>query len=486
MISLALTRRGLLRAAAACAASLTMPQGLFATDPTAAKPNILFIMLDDLGKEWIGAYGAENIKTPNVDKLAASGMLFSNAYCMPQCTPTRVTLLTGQYPFRHGWVNHWDVPRWGAGCHFDWTRNPSIARIMRSAGYKTAAAGKWQVNDFRVQPEAMVHHGFDDYCMWTGYETGNPASGERYWNPYLHTKDGSRAWKGRFGEDIFSDFLIDFMRRNKDQPLFMYYPMCLPHGPLTTTPLEPDAEGKLERHKAMVRYCDRILGKLVKALDDLGLREKTIIVWTSDNGSGRGFTGAMNGRQVRGGKARTTENGVCIPFIVNCPGLVPQGVKTDALTDFTDLLPTFAELAGAPLPGDSKFDGHSIADVLLGKRKDSKRKWIMAMGGGNSARRTERGVENMYVFRDRVIRDKRYKLFVDSNRQPAKFVDLINDPEEAVNLIDSDDPIVRSSLHKLKAVISMFPEQDSDPIYTPLPAQPWDVAVTAKSQAWKK
>ena len=115
------------------------------------KPNILFILLDDLGKEWVSCYGAEDIQTPTFDKLAAEGIKFNNYYSMPQCTPTRVALMTGQYPFRNGWVNHWDVPRWGGG-HFSWLKNPSIARVMQSAAYKTAVAGKWQINDFRVQP----------------------------------------------------------------------------------------------------------------------------------------------------------------------------------------------------------------------------------------------------------------------------------------------------------------------------------------------
>ena len=210
------------------------------------KPNILFIMLDDLGKEWVSCYGAEDIKTPNVDKLAATGIQFSNAYSMPQCTPTRATLMTGQYPFRHGWVNHWDVPRWGGGCHFDPERNASIARVMKSAGYATAIAGKWQVNDFRVQPEVLVQLGFDDYCMWTGFEGDNPPSAERYWDPYIYTKGGSRTYQGQFGEDIFSDFLIDFMKKHKNDPMFLYYPMCLPHGPFTSTPSEPDVVEKYD------------------------------------------------------------------------------------------------------------------------------------------------------------------------------------------------------------------------------------------------
>ena len=120
------------------------------------QPNIILILVDDLGKEWVTCYGADSIQTPNIDELAESGILFNNVYAMPQCTPTRTTFLTGQYPFRHGWVNHWDVPRWGGGAHFDETLNPSIGIEMKEAGYKTCIAGKWQIDDFRVEPDAMT------------------------------------------------------------------------------------------------------------------------------------------------------------------------------------------------------------------------------------------------------------------------------------------------------------------------------------------
>jgi len=149
------------------------------TIPAAKKPNILFVMVDDLGPEWISCYGAEGIETPYIDELARKGMKFENAYSMPKCTPTRAALLTGQYPFRNGWVNHWDVPRWGAGCHFDWKYYTSFATVMKKAGYTTFAGGKWQINDFRVQKDAMQKHGFDDYCMWTGWESNNSPSQKR-------------------------------------------------------------------------------------------------------------------------------------------------------------------------------------------------------------------------------------------------------------------------------------------------------------------
>ena len=210
--------------------------------------NLVFIMLDDLGKEWISCYGAEDIETPHIDTLAKSGMKFNNFYCMPQCTPTRVTLLTGQYPYRHGWVNHWDVPRWGGGCSFDPKRNPSFPVMIRKAGYATAVAGKWQIDDFRVEPNAMKDAGFDNYCMWTGFESGNRPSRERYQDAFVYEagkKSGTR--KDKFGPDVFTDYLVDFIDENKARPMMIYYPMALPHTPLVPTPDAPNAKEKLEK-----------------------------------------------------------------------------------------------------------------------------------------------------------------------------------------------------------------------------------------------
>ncbi|MDN5216854.1 sulfatase-like hydrolase/transferase [Fulvivirgaceae bacterium BMA12] len=440
--------------------------------PAKKKPNILFIMLDDLGKEWISAYGAEDIKTPNIDELARTGMRFENAYSMPQCTPTRVTLLTGQYPWRHGWVNHYDVPRLGHGGRYDPIMNPSFGRMIRDAGYTTCAAGKWQINDFRLEPEAMVNAGFDEYCMWTGGENGGPstkASQLRYWDPYIHTKEGSKTYKGQFGEDIFSDFIIDFMQRNKEEPMLIYYPMCLPHGPLTTTPTEKNALRE-EQHKAMVRYTDFILKKLINALEELKIRDNTIIVWTTDNGTGVGQIGRMNGRYVRGGKAYLTENGLNAPFIVNCPGTVPQGVVTEALVDFTDLLPTFCDLAGAEIDENFVYDGHSFAPLILGETKTSNREWIMGLGGRFAMLVNDR-ITSAHTFRDRVIRDEKYKSYVDTTGRIYEIIDFLNDPDEQINLIDSSNPEIVTSKKKFQEVVNSLPQKDNSPIY-----QQWDTS----------
>ena len=455
-------------------------------------PNILFILVDDLGKEWISSYGAEDIETPNIDALAKSGLKFNNVYSMPQCTPTRVTLLTGQYPFRHGWVNHWDVPRWGGGAHFDETENPTLVNEMKRAGYKTCIAGKWQIDDFRVEPDALEKVGFDEYCMWTGYEAGIEASAERYWDPYVFTKEGSKTYPGAFGPDIFRDFIIDFLQENKEGPMFVYYPMVLTHTPLVNTPDE-SADDNLGKHKAMVRYTDKIVGQLVKALKQNGLLENTIIVFTTDNGTAQSITGTYKGEQVKGGKSKTLESGICEPFIVSWPGRIKADQESNALIDFTDILPTFLDIAGVnskdkwtDLNASHIIDGKSFKNVLLQGDEASERKWILGMGGGNNARLTENGVENQFKFRDRVLRDERYKLYIDANRKPEKFFDLIQDPFERSNLVDSLKTGEReNSFNDLMEIVKSFPLEDSDPQYKNNPPQEWDVEITAESGTWK-
>lgn len=455
-------------------ASLTFLAASIPVDAEAAPPpNILFIMVDDLGPEWISSYGAELIKTPRIDALASGGMSFQNAYSMPQCTPTRATLLTGQYPFRHGWCNHWDVPRWGAGCHFDWKHNTSFATVLKPAGYVSCVVGKWQINDFRVQPLALKHHGFDHWCMWTGYESHNPPSGNRYWDPYIYTdRTPSKTYEGQFGPDIYTDYLINFMKENRDRPMLMYFPMALTHGPLVHTPDHPDAKTKEQKHRAMVLYTDKLVGRLVDTLDELQIREKTYVFFTTDNGTSGGIRGRMDGREVRGGKAKLTENGPRQPFIVNCPGQVPAGIRTDTLTDFTDMLPTFAELAGVRLQKDMQLDGYSIARVIQGKRKDTARTWMLAMGFGGAAL-DEKGVRPRQEFTDRVIRDKRYKVFV-INARITRLHDLQRDPVEEVNLVASTDPEHQAALRRFQAILESFPEKDARPRYDPTPPQPWD------------
>ena len=441
------------------------------------KPNILLIMVDDLGKDWIGCYGADDIETPRIDQLARSGLRFENAYSMPQCTPTRVTLLTGQYPWRTGWVNHWDVPRWGVA-YFDWGKYTTFASVLRPTGYKSAVAGKWQINDFRLAPDALEKHGFDDWCVWTGYEGENPPSGKRYQDAYVHTREGSRSRTGEFGPDIYCTFLIDFMKRHREEPMLLYFPMALTHGPLVPTPLDPDATGKLGRHKAMVRYTDHLVGRLVDALDVLKLRQRTLLFFTTDNGTGRSVLGRVDGQRPSGGKASLYEGGVCQPFIVNCPGTVAPGV-TDALVDFTDLLPTFAEIAGAAVEPGLELDGRSFAPLLRGETLNSPREWILAMGFGK-ARLTANGVVGRDAYTERVIREKRYKVWVGEDGRVRALYDLARDSLEKDNQVASELPRWQSARDRLQAVADTLPARDGRPRYRQRPRNPWDQVVKSE------
>jgi arylsulfatase A-like enzyme len=179
-----------------------------------------------------------------------------------------------------------------------------------------------------------------------------------------------------------------------------------------------------------------------------------------------------------------TEAGVCAPFIVNCPGLVPAGVEGEALTDFSDMLPTFLELGGGKVPEDFITDGTSIAPLILGKAKDTDREWIMALGHGR-AKLTKDGVRPMKDFATRVIRDKRFKVWVSNAKKIIRLHDLQSDPWEKTNLIDSKLDEHTKALQKFQAVVDSLPDKDAHPVYEPRAANPWDIKLNQDNNTTK-
>ncbi|MBK8980091.1 MAG: sulfatase-like hydrolase/transferase [Planctomycetes bacterium] len=436
-------------------------------DAAVPRPNLVLIVADDLGPEWVGCYGGEDAPTPHIDALAAAGLRLTEAWSMPKCTPTRVTLLTGQYPFRHGWVNHWDVPRWGGGCHFDADLNLTFARVLRDAGYRTAIAGKWQIDDFREEPGDLARHGFEEWCMWTGYEDGNPPSAARYHDPHVQTRDDRGTRAGAFGPDVFCDFLVDFAARHRDEPFVLYYPMVLPHAPLVAPPGADGATTPREKFRAMVRHLDANVGRLTQAIDALGLGARTYVIFTGDNGTDRGRQNRIGDRTVRGGKGLLGENGVRTPFVVRSPGQVPAGATSGALLDTTDLFPTLLGLAGVAAPPGAVLDGHDLSAVLRGADPAGPRTWALTMGGG-TARLLPDGVHPDVVWADRALRGPRYKLVVHE-RRPAHLYDLLEDPGETTDLVGSDAPEVVAERDRLLGVALAQPLRDASPRYAPLP-----------------
>jgi arylsulfatase A-like enzyme len=423
----------------------TMVLGVFTAggaDVSAARrpPNLILILVDDVGCDWIGCYGAAQ-KTPNIDRLAEQGVRFETAWATPICTPTRVELLTGRYPFRTGWTDHHDVPRWG-GKGLDWEKEITFARVLRDAGYATAIAGKWQINDLRKY-EALKLHGFDEHCVWPGYETGNvPPSDERYWNAYLQTNGKREICTNRFGPEVVNDFALDFIRRHQNQPFLLYYPMILCHSPYPTTPFNkanPPHDQK-QIYGDLMTYVDYQVGTITRAVAELGLAERTLILFTGDNGSSTG--GERHGRKYPPGKTRLSDWGVHVPLVVRAPWLAKPGRVVESPVDFSDVFPTFLEAAGVSVPKGLTIDGRSLVPLLQGTATAAqKRAWIFS----------ERG-------RNRTVRDERFKL--DST---GKFWDLRNDPLEQTDLSGSRAPEIVAAREKLQAVLASLPADGPPP-----------------------
>lgn len=332
------------------------------------KPNLIFIFADDIGIPGIGCYGGA-YKTPNLDKLAAGGTRFEYCFAAPLCAPSRSLAMFGRYAFRTGVLNN------GSGGAATPDKEVCIAKTLKTAGYATAMAGKWSQLTLLSTPEEARAWGFDEFCRW------DKAQGERYWKPAVN-KNGQRVpvTEQSYGPDLFHEFVVDFIRRHKDEPFFVYYPTPLIHGPILRT---PDSTADKGSHYAdNVAYLDKLVGKLVAELDALKLREKTVIVFTGDNGSTGKGTGKINGREVDGQKSQLNEGGSRVPLICNWPGATPAGVVSKDLVDFSDFYATFAELAGAKLPDGVKLDSHSFAPQLRGE-KGTPREWVYVQLGNN-------------------------------------------------------------------------------------------------------
>lgn len=406
----------------------------------APPPNLILLLVDDVGCDWFSCYAAAQ-KTPNVDRLAAQGVKFTTAWATPICSPSRVELLTGRYPFRTGWIDHHDAPRWG-GKGLDWEKEKTFARFLRDAGYATAIAGKWQINDLRVN-DALKLHGFNEHCVWPGYETGNvPPSDERYWNAFLQTNGKREIHTNRFGPDVVHEFALDFIRRHKDKPFLLYYPMILCHSPYPTTPLNraKPPKGMKPTYADLITYVDQQVGTIVDEVDKLGLRANTLILFTGDNGSSTG--GERNGQKFPAGKAFTHNWGVQVPLLVRAPWLMKQPHVINTPVDFSDIFPTLLELAGIPRPTELTVDGRSLVPLLRGNAgPEQQRAWIFSERGKN-----------------RTVRDERFKL--DSS---GKFWDLQSDPLEANDLSQSTVEEVVNARRKLMAVLHSLPADGPPP-----------------------
>lgn len=462
-----------------CVAMLAWLHAGGAINPCAAagssqsqRPNIVFILLDNLGKEWFGCYGSQENATPRIDRLATDGVRIENCYTPTVCGPSRIVALTGRYLLRSGFTVHHDAALYSGG-GLDPRREVTFARPLREAGYATGIFGKWQINNLYDEPDVIRQHGFDEYLLWPGsLDRDRVTEAEhahfmervlandfaftsrmisriesRYWDAVTLDHEHRReVHRGRFGPDVFHEAACQFVRRHKDRPFLLYLPMVLAHGwtftePVTPTPLNRDPDRPHDAmYRDMVRYADLLVGGIVDELRHQGVLQRTIVVVAGDNGTEKAFSARFRGRTVRGGLYQLTEPGGNVPMVVYGPGLVPGG-RVLKLADFSDLLPTFCALADAPLPSGVTIDGRSLAAALLAPSVPEPRQWIF----------------NQY-HKDRVVNDGRFKLYAD-----GRLFDVLEDFDEQHDLASSHAPATIEARQRLRKVLDSLPPDREPP-----------------------
>ena len=337
---------------------------LFALCPSlfaAEKPNVIFILADDLGIGNVGCYGSDRYKTPNIDKLASEGTRFTHCYTAALCGPSRALIMSGRYAFRNGSTNQ------DACTNLD-PKEIVLPRLFKAAGYATACVGKWG-----QLPGEPGDHGFDDWMRFNGsgvYRNAEGGKPERY----SINGDDKKLADGEYMPDMCHDRVVKFVREHRDGPFFVYYPMSHVHGELMPTP--DSAPGSDDLMADNIAYMDKLVGRLIAELDALKLREKTLVIFMGDNGTGKGMAdrATIGGKVLSGMKGTMLECGGLVPMIANWPGQTPAGRVCADLIDSTDFVVSFAELTGAKLP-DMTFDGQSIAPQLTGQSAQP-REWV--------------------------------------------------------------------------------------------------------------
>jgi len=346
------------------------------------KPNIILILADDLGIESLKTYGGHSTITPNIDKLAEEGMLFTHCFANPKCTPSRAELLSGTYPGITGLtrvLTHFSDKQFLDPLKFN-----SFANQLKEAGYATAVAGKWNIS-WLEKDNTVKALGFDEHCLWQMYDKeGKKRS--RYYHPYLRKNDKilEKEIEDRFGPDVICDFIIDFIDENRDKPFMVYYPSVIPHTPYVRVPGNTETvklpnnklKHRTEYFPEMVNYLDKNVGRITAALEKNGLAENTIVVFLADNGTHEPVTSIWGDDKVKikGGKATMTDRGSRVPLIVKWPDRVKAGTSCDDLIELADFMPTLCEIANAPQP-KQKIYGQSFYPQLMGK-KGNPREWV--------------------------------------------------------------------------------------------------------------
>jgi arylsulfatase A len=444
------TRRVFLKMAAAAGAAMGLgvshataaaPHRQAAQSAPTAPPNIVLILVDDLGYGDIGCYGAEDIRTPHIDRMAAEGVRFTDFYvAAPSCSPSRAALLTGSYPQR---VNITNVlfPEHNFGLNPD---EITIADLLKERGYATACVGKWHLGH---REEFMPpRQGFEVY-FGIPYSNDMSPDPQHHANPHdppipnaenfpplplirgnevVETEPDQALLTRRFTEES-----IAFIEQNRDRPFFLYLAHVMPHIPLF--PSEP-FRGRSQRglYGDVVEELDWSVGEILTAIKRLGLDENTLVIFTSDNGPWvESDYGGVAG-PLRGGKGSAFEGGMRVPCVMRWPGAIPAGITSDEIAATIDFLPTFAQMAGAEVPTDRVIDGKDILPLMVGEP---------------DARTPHDAYYFWTHFGLQAMRAGEWKLHIDRQQRPTALYNLRDDIGEQNNVLQQETERVQQ-LHR--------------------------------------
>lgn len=401
------------------------------------KPNVLVIFVDDVGYEVPSYSGGQSYSTPNLDRLASGGMQFTQCHSSPMCSPSRFTIMTGKYNFRN-------YTYWGK---MD-PNEKTIGNLMSDAGYATYYTGKWQLDG---GDQSLTNFGWQQYSVWYPFNLDGreAAEGNRYKSSKIYEGGKyipSEITQNVYSDDYFTSKLLRYIDSCKTikKPFFAFYSMILCHKPFVPTPDDPeyniwDFEKSDSRFfPSMVKYMDKKVGQIIAHLDSIKALQNTVVMFLADNGTASDITSVWNNMNVVGGKQSSNEPGTNIPFIVSMNKRIRAGSICDDLIDFTDFIPTLADIAGVKTPTTwGTLDGISFYRSLTGKNKKARATIYnsYATNNGGNIRPFQRWTQDVsYKLFDTSKSDKNFK-FVKIEKGKKDSKPISNDdmtPDEQV------------------------------------------------------
>jgi len=428
------------------AMATVLPESVFSVSGMRKRKhtNIIFIMVDDLGYADLGCYGQKHIKTPNLDRMAAEGMRFTDVYSgCTVCAPARSVLMTGYH------MGHTSVRGNTGGIPLR-DEDVTVAEALQRAGYVCGGFGKWGLGDVRT-PGVPEEHGFDTFFGYYHQVHAHDYYPSYLWRnskklPLPGNADGKRQ---SYSHYLIFEETMKFIRENRGRPFFCYAPWTPPHGEYEIPSEDPAWQMYKDKPwprdakvvAAMAAMIDRQVGEMLALLEELKIADRTVVFFCSDNGAGRRFEGVLNScGPLRGFKRSLYEGGIRVPMIVRWPGTIKAGAVSDHVWYFADVMPTFAELAGAACP--KGIDGISVTPTLLGEdavaRKQPKHEflyWEWARYNWSKRQNVPDGLT-------RAVRMGKWKAVLPKAETPLELYDLSKDIGEKNNVAAQHPDIV--------------------------------------------